>query len=61
MNLLVIIITVVVVGFLLYVINRLIPMQPTIKNILNVVVILILIVWLLKVFGILDSMQNVQV
>ena len=61
MNLLAIIITVVVIGFLLYVINRLIPMQPTIKNILNVVVILILIVWLLKVFGILDSMQNVQV
>jgi len=61
MNLLAIIITVVVIGFLLYVINRLIPMQPTIKNILNVVVILILVVWLLKVFGILDSMQNVQV
>jgi len=61
MNLLAIIITVVVIGFLLYVINRLIPMQPTIKNILNIVVILILIVWLLKVFGILDSMQNVQV
>jgi len=60
MNLLAIIITVVVIGFLLYVINRLIPMQPTIKNILNVVVILILIVWLLKVFGILDSMQNVR-
>lgn len=54
MNLLAIIITLVVIGFLLYLINKLVPMQPTIKNILNVVVILILIVWLLKVFGLLD-------
>lgn len=47
-----VIITLVVVGLILWLINRYIPMASSIKSILNVVVIIIVIVWLLKVFGI---------
>jgi hypothetical protein len=36
-------------------------MQRTIKNILNAVVVIILVVWLLNVFGVLDSLKNITV
>lgn len=61
MPILTIILVILGVGVLLWLINRFIPMQSTVKNILNAVVIIILVVWLLKVFGVLDSFQNVTI
>jgi hypothetical protein len=61
MPILTIIIVILVVGVLLWLINSYIPMQRTIKGILNAVVIIILVIWLLKVFGVLDSLQNVRI
>jgi hypothetical protein len=61
MPILTIIIVILVVGVLLWLINSFIPMQRTIKGILNAVVVIILVVWLLKVFGVLDSLQNIQI
>ncbi|MDT8438876.1 MAG: Thivi_2564 family membrane protein [Wenzhouxiangellaceae bacterium] len=55
MSLINLIITLVVVGVLLWLINSFIPMQHTMKKILNAVVIIIVILWLLSVFGILDT------
>ncbi|RYZ20472.1 MAG: hypothetical protein EOO16_16540 [Chitinophagaceae bacterium] len=52
MSLINIIIVLVVVGLILWLINRFIPMQGTIKSILNIVVIICVILWLLKAFGI---------
>ena len=50
-----VIITLVVVGLILWVINRYIPMASSIKSILNIVVIILVIVWLLRLFGIWGS------
>jgi hypothetical protein len=61
MPILTIVIVILVVGVLLWLINSYIPMQRTVKGILNAVVIIILVVWLLKVFGVLDSLQNVRI
>jgi len=47
-----VIITLVVVGLILWLINRYIPMASSIKSILNIVVVIVVIIWLLKVFGI---------
>lgn len=41
----------VIAGVVLYLINTRIPMDGTIKNIINVVVIILVIVWLLHKFG----------
>ncbi|WP_372773628.1 Thivi_2564 family membrane protein [Mangrovibacterium sp.] len=49
------------VGVILWLVNSYIPMQRTIKGILNAVVVIILVIWLLKVFGVLSSMQNIQI
>ena len=45
-----IVIVLVVVGFALWLVNR-IPMQSTIRTILNVVVVIAVAVWLLQAFG----------
>jgi hypothetical protein len=55
------IITLVVVGVLLWLINSFIPMQPTIKKILNVVVIIIVILWLLSAFGVIGPLSGIRI
>jgi hypothetical protein len=50
MPLVTIVLTLVVVGVVLWLIN-LIPMQGTIKGLLNAVVVIFVVIWLLKVFG----------
>ncbi len=44
-------IVLVVVGVLLWLVNTYIPMASGVKSLLNAVVIIFLIVWLLRVFG----------
>jgi len=61
MPILTILIVIVVAGVILWLVNSYIPMQRTIKNILNAVVVIILVVWLLSVFGVLDSLKNVTI
>jgi hypothetical protein len=48
-------------GVLLWLVNRFIPMQGTIKSILNGVVIVAVVLWLLNVFGIFHSMSRMHV
>lgn len=61
MSLISLVIVLIVVGILLWLINRFIPMQPTIKKILNAVVIIIVILWLLSVFGVTDSLDTIRI
>lgn len=61
MPLLTIIIVLIVAGVLLWLVNSYIPMDGTIRKILNIVVVIIVIVWLLKVFGLFDSLMNIKV
>ena len=61
MPLLTIVIVLIVVGVLLYLVNLYIPMDSKIKTILNIVVVICVIVWLLKAFGIWGGLNNVRV
>ena len=45
-------ITLVVVGVLLWLVNTYLPMDGKIKSILNVVVVIAVIIWLLRAFAI---------
>jgi len=56
-----VVIVLVVVGVILWVINSYIPMQGTLKKILNVVVIIAVILWLLSVFGVIGSLQGIRI
>ena len=61
MPLLQILLVLVVVGVLLWLVNSFIPMQGTIKSILNAVVIIAVVLWLLNVFGLFHSFSNIRV
>ena len=58
MPLLNLIITLIVVGVLLWLVNTYIPMDRKIKSILNVVIVIAVILWLLSAFGILGGMSG---
>jgi type IV secretory pathway TrbL component len=49
------ILVLVLIGVLLWAINGYIPMDDKIKRILNIVVVIVVILWLLHVFGILPT------
>ena len=51
----------IVVGVLLWLVNRFIPMQSSIKSILNGVVVIAVVLWLLNVFGLFHSLSRIHV
>jgi hypothetical protein len=51
----------IVVGVILWLINRFIPMQGTIKSILNGVVVIAVVLWLLNVFGLFSHLSHIRV
>jgi cation transporter-like permease len=51
----------IVVGVLLWLVNRFIPMQGTIKSILNAVVVIAVVVWILNVTGLLRSFSGIRI
>ena len=60
MPLLTVLIVIVVVGVLLWLVNTYLPMDRKIKSILNAVVVIVLVIWLLKVFGLFDSLGTLH-
>ena len=55
------IIVLIVVGVVLWLINTYIPMQATIKRILNAVVVIAVVLWLLSAFGMLGTLQKIRI
>jgi len=61
MPLVTLVITLIVVGVLLWLVNTYIPMDGKIKKIINVVVVIVVIIWLLRVFGVWGNIENISV
>ena len=61
MSLISLIVTLLVVGVLLWLVNNNIPMDPKIKSILNIVVVICVVLWLLSAFGVLNLAGNMRV
>jgi uncharacterized membrane protein YvlD (DUF360 family) len=53
--------TLIVVGVILWLINRFIPMASSIKSIFNAVVVIGVLWWVLNVFGLFQSLSRVRV
>ena len=60
MPILTVILVIIIVGVLLWLVNM-IPMQRTVKGILNLVVVILLVIWLLRVFGVLAYLQQLHI
>lgn len=61
MPLLTVLIVLIVAGVLLWLVNSYIPMDRKIKAILNAVVVIVVIVWLLKLFGVLTYLKDINI
>jgi hypothetical protein len=51
----------IVVGVLLWLVNNYIPMDGKIKSILNAVVVIAVVIYLLQVFGLLGTLENMKI
>ena len=61
MDLISLVVTLIVVGVLLWLVNNYIPMDGQIKRLLNAVVVISTVIWLLNAFGMLNSIRGVHV
>lgn len=61
MGLFELIIVLVVIGVIMWLVNKYIPMEANIRNVLNIVVLIVVVLWLLSLFGILPSLGNIRV
>ena len=55
------VVVLIVVGVLLWLVNRFIPMQSSIKSILNGVVVIGVVLWVLNIFGLFHSFSGLRV
>jgi len=60
MDLVSIVITLIVVGVLLWLVNSYIPMDAKIKKVINIVVVVVMVLWLLQTTGVIDYAKNVR-
>jgi hypothetical protein len=61
MSIITVAVILIVIGVLLWLANTYIPMDGKIKTILNVAVVVIVILWLLRVMGVLGDIHNVRI
>ena len=61
MPLLNVLLTLIVIGVLLWLVNTYIPMDAKIKQILNIVAVIAVILWVLNVFGLFHQLGSVRV
>jgi hypothetical protein len=61
MPLIQVVLVLIVVGVILGLINRFIPMAGSIKSILNAIVVIAVVLWLLQVFGLLSYLSTIHV
>ncbi len=61
MSLVSLVIALIVVGVLLWALNTYLPLDPKIKTLINIVVVVCVVAWLLSVFGLFASLGTVTV
>ena len=61
MPLMQVVITLIVVGVLLWLVNRFIPMQSSIKSILNGLVVIVVVLWIVNLFGLFAPLSRIHV
>jgi hypothetical protein len=61
MTLVGIVVVLVIVGLILWLINTYIPMAGAIKSLLNIVVFVVILIWLLQVFGLIGPIQGLHI
>ena len=61
MPLLTIVLALIAVGVLLWLVEKYLPLDATIKRIIHILVIVVVVVWLMKVFGLWAYLSQIHV
>jgi hypothetical protein len=61
MTLVGIVVVLIIVGLVLWLINTYIPMAGAIKSLLNIVVFVVVLIWILQVFGLIGPLNGVHI
>lgn len=61
MSIMGLLIVLIIIGVALYCVNTLIPMDPKIKTIINIVIVVVVILYLLQAFGLLTGLGNLRI
>jgi hypothetical protein len=56
-----VVITLIVIGVLLGLVNRFIPMQSNIKSILNGIVVIAVVLWIVNLFGLFTPISKIRI
>ena len=56
MSLISVVITLIVLGVILWLVNTYIPMEQPVKTILNIVIVAVVCLWLLQAFGLTNGL-----
>jgi hypothetical protein len=55
-----IILILILIGVAMWAVNQFIPMEPTFKRLVNVVIIILTIVWLIGAFGLIPGFRGLR-
>jgi len=61
MTLLDMVLVLLVVGLLMWLINQYVPMAGGIKSLLNIVVFVVVLIWILQIFGLVGNIPGVRI
>ncbi len=61
MSLISVVVVLIIIGVLLWLMEKYIPMDANIKRIIVILVIIVVILWLLQAFGILGSLSDIRI
>lgn len=61
MSLVTILIALIAVGIILWLVEKYLPISPTIKRLIQIVVVVVLVLWLMDVFGLMDALKAIKV
>lgn len=62
MGLIQLVVILILIGVGLYLINKYVPMDGKIKTIINIVIVVVVIIWLLRVVGVFNgSMHDIKI
>jgi hypothetical protein len=61
MTLVDLIVIIVVIGLLMWLINAYIPMAAGIKSLLNVLVFVVVLIWVLRIFGVVTDVPGLHI
>ena len=61
MSLLTVIIVLVAIGIVWYLVNQILPLPEKMKQLINIVIYIAVVLWLMRIFGLIDALSTIRI